>query len=540
MAAMSQGPFSRRSKTRHQSRVPLPLALTPLILAAAHFAPATAQQPAASPTQNSPYTLHGSARIVLTDVTVKDRAGRIIHGLPASSFHIFDNNHPQTISTFEEHNGAPTAIKETSRTAPNTYSNEFLQHLPPVLNIVLLDTTSLGLTDQMYLAYEFNRFLKTLPPDLPLAIYARVGAHAVLVQDFTSDRQLLLSASAKVMPHLASPGVANWSDTRSTSLLIEIATELAQIPGHKNVLWFSGGPPNQNYDPLAHPELLRDPGQTDLRQTYDLLEKARISIYPIDARGLIADIGRNSINIANQHIEMRDIADNTGGEVFVNQNFLAKISNDILASDNSFYTLVFSPQDFTPDNKWHKLTVKVDGGNYRLSYRRGYYADGFNMAPPNEKKPRTLLLAGGKTRDLPADLHSSPIIFTASIVASGSPNPEPGKEFYSIQTAGAPVKHMKSYTIRYTLSPDAFKTNIVDGHENATFDVAVLAVNQAATHAFATGKHISLTLPKTGSPSTINLAQDVNFPLGDLYLYIAVWDTTNGRSGTLQIPFTAR
>ena len=85
-------------------------------------------------------------------------------------------------------------------------------HLPPVLNIVVLDTTNLRLTDQMYLAYEFNRFLKTLPPDLPLAIYARVGAAPVLVQDFTSDRQLLLAASAKVMPHLTPPGVGNHGD----------------------------------------------------------------------------------------------------------------------------------------------------------------------------------------------------------------------------------------------------------------------------------------------------------------------------------------
>ena len=168
--------------------------------------PSCAQQQPAPSSQQPAYTLHSSTRIVLTDVTVKDRAGHIIHGLPASAFHVFDNNQPQTISTFEEHNNAPTAIAAQPVSTPNTYSNEFLRHLPPVLNIVVLDTTSLGLTQQMYLAYEFNNFLKTLPPDLPLALYARVGETPVLVQDFTSDHALLLAASAKVMPHLPPPG----------------------------------------------------------------------------------------------------------------------------------------------------------------------------------------------------------------------------------------------------------------------------------------------------------------------------------------------
>ena len=59
---------------------------------------------------------------------------------------------------------------------------------------------------------------------------------------------------------------------------------------------------------------------------------------------MIADIGRSSLGVANQHLQMRDIADNTGGEVFYNQNSLTKISNNILAADNSFYTLVFSPK----------------------------------------------------------------------------------------------------------------------------------------------------------------------------------------------------
>jgi hypothetical protein len=37
-----------------------------------------------------------------------------------------------------------------------TYSNDYLLHLPPVLNIVLIDIANLDMADQMYLNYELT------------------------------------------------------------------------------------------------------------------------------------------------------------------------------------------------------------------------------------------------------------------------------------------------------------------------------------------------------------------------------------------------
>ena len=529
MTAMSQGPFCFRMKTRPHSYLRLSLTLAPLILAAAVSAPATAQQPADTPSQDSPYTLHGSARIVLTDVTVKDRAGHIIHGLPASAFHIFDNNQPQAISTFEEHNAAPTAIDALPTSAPNTYSNEFVKHLPPVLNIVVLDTTSLSLPQQMYLAYEFNRFLKTLPPDLPLALYARIGETPVLVQDFTSDHALLLAASAKVIPHLRPLG-PDQTRIHDANLLQQIAVELAQLPGHKNVIWFSGGEISFSFDPRT----LSDPAV--LQNVYDQLELARISVYPVDARGLF---GSNS-TITQQHLQMREIADNTGGEPFYNRNGLAQTAAEILEDDNSFYTLVFSPQNFHPDNKWHQVKVKVEGGPYTLSYRRGYFADGNNLGPKSNDSPRTLLLTGGKTRDLPADLHSAPIIFTASIVPVGNPPPTPGAQFFALTDNAPAKKGTNTYSIFYSLPPDVLATQTVDGRQSASFEVAVLGFNKAGEQVVEKGDRVSVKFPHDDPHVPVDVAQNVGLPRGDLFLYIAIWDLNTGRTGTLQIPFTAR
>jgi hypothetical protein len=66
--------------------------LSPLVLTSSGQTPADT-----SPT----LTLHAGTRIVLTDVTVTDRHGNPVHGLPASAFHISDNNEPEVLASFD-------------------------------------------------------------------------------------------------------------------------------------------------------------------------------------------------------------------------------------------------------------------------------------------------------------------------------------------------------------------------------------------------------------------------------------------------------
>src|SRR5690348_4663779 len=88
-------------------------------------------QSSQQPTDNNPaLTLHADTRIVLADIIVTDRHGNAVHNLTASDFQVFDNNQPQRIASFEEHNAERTTANDE-------------QQLPPVLNAVLLDTTNL-------------------------------------------------------------------------------------------------------------------------------------------------------------------------------------------------------------------------------------------------------------------------------------------------------------------------------------------------------------------------------------------------------------
>jgi VWFA-related protein len=159
-----------------------------------------AQDSSQTPPGQSPYTFRADTHIVLTDVTVTDAKGNPVHGLPQSVFHIFDNNKPQEIASFEEHAKMPGAMSSLQASTSGIYSNDYLLQLPPVLNIILIDIANLSMPDQMYLNYELTRFLNEQPEGQPLAIYLRTGSGCFLVQNFTSDRKLLLAAVHKAIP----------------------------------------------------------------------------------------------------------------------------------------------------------------------------------------------------------------------------------------------------------------------------------------------------------------------------------------------------
>jgi hypothetical protein len=87
-----------------------------------------------------------------------------------------------------------------SASTAGVYSNDFLVHLPSALNILLIDIANLDMADQMYLNYELTKFLNEQTEGQPLAIYLRAGSRCFLVQNFSSDRKLLLDALHKAIP----------------------------------------------------------------------------------------------------------------------------------------------------------------------------------------------------------------------------------------------------------------------------------------------------------------------------------------------------
>jgi VWFA-related protein len=487
---------------------------------------ANAQSTGASPSTQQPiYTLHANKRVVLTDVTVTDQKGNPIHGLNASAFQILDNGKPQDLASFEEHSGAPIESAPSAVTKPGVYSNDFLLHPPPAFNIVLIDlATIVNLPDQMYLYYELTQFLNHLATGEPLAIYMRWGTNVMLLQNFTSDRTLLLAAVHRALPRFRSPEQERLSEIE---LLHQVALNVGPLPGRKNVFWFCG---NVGGDPFG-PDPTDLSAFGDLRPNFDELEAGRIAVYPIDARGLMVNAPGG---LWSQHLLMNNVAEATGGHAIYNQNFLSQATNHLVDASNDFYTLSYTPYDFRYDNSWHKVKVTLKGNSYNLSYRRGYFADGND--PHNKAEDlqphgsRTKLLADGQTTEMP-EVRGPSIVFQARVLPAAGPRQTPAKN--------GPIP----YTIRYSLPLNKFAMRNVDGKEQASMGVASMAFDANGNSTAKLSQQVIATfspekLQISGQP-VYTFEQQINLKDGENYLYLGVWDMNTGQFGTIHLSLDA-
>jgi VWFA-related protein len=497
---------------------------------AAAMKPLNGQSNEASPAQG--FTLRSETRSVLTDVTVIDRDGNPVRGLPASAFHVFDDNRPQDLASFEEHSAQDTApaVSPTAGAA-GIYSNDLVLHPPSVLNVVLLDTTNLRLEDQMYLSYQLTKFLKTLGPGQQLAIYLRSGPATVQLQGFTPDRELLSAAIHRGLPRLMPQGREYLTDSET---LHQLAVYLGQWPGRKNVLWFSGGSTDFL---LADAEALGvfnlGAADRDLRHMYDELESSRIAVYPIDARGLTLNHGPTVIG---QQMRMSDEAEATGGRAFYSNNGLAQIAKKVVDTDGSFYTLTYSPHDFHYDNKWHKVRLTVDGNGYRLSYRHGYFADASNGSD-EPSGTRNRLLPDGTTAKREEE-RTVPLIFEASVAPgamrsiSGGATAAPG--------AVPPKKGTIPLTIHYSVPADSLTRRILDGQPQVVLGIAVLAFDENGGLLGSDAQEFTLRLNEERLHLTphapVLLQQQMDLRKGEAYLYVTMWDMTSGHAGSIEMP----
>lgn len=468
----------------------------------------------------SPYTLQVQSRVVLTDVMVTDKQGHPVTGLRASDFRILDNGQAQALQSFEEHREQRARMEEASAER-GSFSNDFLRHPPPQVNVLLFDTTTIGIVDQMYLFEQMRRLVRDMPGGEPVAVFTRSGDAAVQLCGFTDDRATVLAAIRRAIPRLRQPGA--WMATDAATLQ-QMALYLSQVPGRKNLLWFTSG--SNLYlrtDPMAlGDELANAPGQ---RELYDLLEKERIALYPIDAMGLTVGF---SMQMAAQQIQMREDAAATGGEAFVNTNGLAQATEHILATDGDYYTLAYAPNDLRGDDHWHRVAVKLDRPGYQLSYRHGYFDDGSNEAAP-AGKTRVVLRADGSRVEVPND-RSEPIVFRVQVLPVST---------IATTTAASPVKRGDlRYVVQYAVpARDVTAARVAGADAFYVVGTAVLAFDHDGELAARSLHKVTLRADAQKAESVPNATLEVNetvdLPPGHDYLYLAVWDTMTGRLGTV-------
>ncbi len=292
-------------------------------------------------------TLHARAKIVVVDVVVTDAAHHPVFGLKRDQFVLTEDKKPQQLKAFEEH-AAPSAGELAKVAAvPKLPPGIFTNYVPAPaegqpLNVLLLDALNTPLTDQQYVRQQLLDFLKHEPAGTSVAVFG-LSTQLVLLQGFTSDPNLLRqvlekqtgkgsilldnvvggegatdsladSLAASQPPAQPGSGIDNtgpnlndvignlrtFEDINTSfqlSLRIrytldglnELARYLSNIPGRKNLIWFSGSFPLNvlpSGDDSTDPFAAVVNSEQEYRETTELLTKSQVAVYPIDARGL--------------------------------------------------------------------------------------------------------------------------------------------------------------------------------------------------------------------------------------------------------------
>jgi VWFA-related protein len=285
-----------------------------------------------SPESANP-TFKAKVQVVLVDVVVADRNGQPIKGLQKDDFEVFENGKRQTIASFEEHRGEPTApVAPRPPLPPHFYSNAPVAPPPGAINVLLLDGLNTEFSDQAAVRRQMIDYLKRINPGPQLGIFT-LGSQLRMVEGFTTDPKALIEAinhkhwggKPETSPmlrtsaednvdqailnsmsggHASSDGIAalarfqaEMASTEAVNrmsatldALKELSRYLSGFKGRKNIIWFSDSFPQIDFPSggeRTRIDISSDNGlEKEMKETINMLAAAQIAVYPIAAQGL--------------------------------------------------------------------------------------------------------------------------------------------------------------------------------------------------------------------------------------------------------------
>lgn len=293
------------------------------------------------PAQQAPVTFTSNTTLVIIDVTVKDKAGKVVEDLKKGDFALSEDGKAQQIAVFDfqklDIDTAPPvpAVKPAAAAAPAkaaaapakpaSMSGAVVQTMQPSpaeakpaavatrpgkaqpiiryqdrrLVAMLFDFSTMAIPDQIRVQKTAIDFIhnQLKPADLVTVMIATTGPLEV-AQDFTDDKDALEAAVKKF--HIGEGadmadtlGAGDTSDDNTFSAdqsefdifnvdkkltTIETAAKmLASFPEKKALMYFSDGITQSGMD-----------NQAELLKLINSAKKANVAIYPIDARGMTA------------------------------------------------------------------------------------------------------------------------------------------------------------------------------------------------------------------------------------------------------------
>jgi Ca-activated chloride channel family protein len=292
----------------------------------------TAQAPKATPPgsgeDEKPFSIYTD--LVSLTLTVTDQYGRFVSGLKKDAFTILDNGEAQDITYFSD-SDAPISV-----------------------GIVFDVSGSMGGEKITRARKALERFIETSHPSDEYFLIA-FNTRAQLLLDRTRNGEAVLEKLTLVQPKA------------STALYdaCYLGVERVTRGSHQKraLLIISDGQDNSS--------------RYNFREVRRLLKESDVNVYAVG----ILDPGDSGSSTGLQGQAFLDeLAGVSGGQSFYPQTKaeMDEIFERIALELRHQYSIGYTPKDFAPDGKWHKVKVKIkpQRGLPRLSVRsrEGYYA----------------------------------------------------------------------------------------------------------------------------------------------------------------------
>jgi VWFA-related protein len=377
-------------------------------------------EPQAAP-QAPRTTFKSGLELVVVNVVVRDKDGKLVRGLGRGDFVVLEDGKPQTVSSFDfeeiENASLPSmatttvlgAIAQPAAPAAAPASGDVrpAADMKDRRLIVLFYDLGSMQPEEVSRAVQSGRDYvekKMAPADI-LAVVSLTTALAV-DQDFTADRPALLAAldrlspvggsaaaagtDAEIAPDTGNAFVADdtefniFSTDRRLDALRAVADVLAGIEQKKSVIYFSGGVTQSGMD-----------NQAAVRTLVDRAVRANVSIYAADTRGLAAlpaggdastasvrgtgafsgramSSQRESFSAAQD--TLATIAEDTGGKAFFDVNEFGEVFDKVVEDTSSYYLLGYTSTNPARDGRFRRIRVSLKQPGLKLEFRSGYYA----------------------------------------------------------------------------------------------------------------------------------------------------------------------
>jgi VWFA-related protein len=368
--------------------------------------------------------LRSTSDLVRIDVDVRDRAGRPIKGLKPEQFSVSDNGKAEKISifTYEDIEAVETAGAANAKPivipvdSPTPVSDEDVsnQVRDRRMMVLFFDLTSMGNDDLLRARDGARKFIEKQMTPADLVSVVVYSSKLSVWADFTNDRAKLRKAIAQLTPGVSADlseglyaaaqegeydvqgytGAAftpdetefNVFNTDQKLAAVEgLSNVLATIPGRKEIVEFTSGVTQTGEE-----------NRTELRAATDAANRADVSIYSIDARGLYTAppggdattdsatgtsmfSGAAVFHQTDQRQDSRDtlatLSTDTGGKTFFDLGDLSDAFPKI-QQDNTGYYLIgyYIGSNVKHDGSWRSVHVKVNVPGAHVRFRNGYYA----------------------------------------------------------------------------------------------------------------------------------------------------------------------